>query len=283
MHPLSPEPDLAPNRPNSPMGRTKVCSACGDLGPRCTGQAALRPGGRPSTVPSWRIRYWPRGIMDQDAGPAAAPFADQAGYLISVAARAPSVHNTQPWRFRVTGSGVELYADPARRLQTDSAGREMLISCGAALYGLRLAIRSLGWDPVTELLPDPARARLLARAGPGSPAPVTARERRLLEAVPHRHTHRGEFTPDPLSPGLVAGLQHDALAEGAALVIVRPGLPLQRLSAITIAAARRLDLDPHARADIRRWTRALTVPARDGIPAHAFPGRPGTIPGQLRQ
>src|SRR5215468_1426738 len=71
--------------------------------------------------------------------------AGQAGYLIATAARAPSVHNTQPWRFRVGEYVIELYADPGRKLRVDRAGREMLISCGAALFGLRLAVRSLGY------------------------------------------------------------------------------------------------------------------------------------------
>src|SRR5271166_5957889 len=89
--------------------------------------------------------------------------AGQAGYLIATAARAPSVHNTQPWRFRVGTYAIELYADPHRKLRVDPIGRELLISCGAALFGLRLAIRSLGYLAVAELLPDPRRLRFLAR------------------------------------------------------------------------------------------------------------------------
>ena len=87
--------------------------------------------------------------------------AAQADYLIATAARAPSVHNTQPWRFRVGECAIELYADPKRKLHVDPIGREMLISCGAALFGLRLGIRSLGYLPVVELLPEPSRLRLL--------------------------------------------------------------------------------------------------------------------------
>src|SRR6516225_3631402 len=70
--------------------------------------------------------------------------AGHAGFLITAAARAPSVHNTQPWRFRVGPEAVELWTDPRRKLRADPSGREMLISCGAALFGLRLAVRSLG-------------------------------------------------------------------------------------------------------------------------------------------
>jgi len=187
--------------------------------------------------------------------------ADQAHYLIATAGRAPSVHNTQPWRFRVSETAVELYCDPQRRLQADPAGREMLISCGAALFGLRLAVRSLGYQPVVELLPDPARLRLLARVSLGAATPMTAAGREMFRALPHRHTHRGAFGPGPLPAGLVAGLQHDALAEGATLAIVAPGLAYGRLSDIASAV---------------------------GVPAHAFPAtsraarlRPrGRLPGR---
>jgi hypothetical protein len=201
-----------------------------------------------------------------------------AQFLITTAARAPSVHNTQPWRFRVVPSAVELSYDPRRKLRTDPLGREMIISCGAALFGLRLAVRALGYLPAVDLLPDQARPRLMARVGLGAAATVTGAERRMLQAVPHRHTHRGPFEPGPLPPGLLAGLQHDARAEGAELVLVEDDLSYRRLAHVTAEAARRLDLDPQARAEVRRWTRDADSQARDGVPAVAFaagtPARP---------
>ena len=127
--------------------------------------------------------------------------AGHAGFLVTTAARAPSVHNTQPWRFRTGPDAVEVWGDPRRKLRTDPLGREMLISCGAAVFGLRLAVRSLGYWPVTELLPDPARLRLLARVSIGAAAPATGLERQMLDAVPHRHTHRGPFGPARCPPG----------------------------------------------------------------------------------
>ena len=130
---------------------------------------------------------------------------EQAGYLIGMAARAPSLHNTQPWRFAVSGDAIELYADPSRQLLIDPDGREMLISCGAALYGLRLAVRSLGYLPRVELLPGAAEQRTLARVRPGAAAPMTADERKMLAAMPHRHTHRGPFEAGPCPPGCSRG------------------------------------------------------------------------------
>ena len=165
----------------------------------------------------------------------------------------------------------------------DPLGREMLISCGAAVFGLRLAVRSLGYLPLVELLPDPDRLRLLARVRLGPAVPITAREREMLEALPHRHTHRGPFEPGPLPAGLLAGLQHDALAEGATLAIVDRTLAYEQLAAIIGAAGRRQDLDPVARADVRRWSRSAGSPARDGVPAQAFPATAAREPGRLPQ
>jgi hypothetical protein len=221
--------------------------------------------------------------MTDNLAEAALDLTGHTRFLITTAARAPSVHNTQPWRFRVGSRAVELRCDPGRQLKTDAAGREMLISCGAALFGLRLAIRSLGVLPVTELLPDPAQPRLLARVGIGAAAPAEEWELRMLSAVPHRHTHRGPFAPGPLPAGLVVGLQHDAVAEGAALALVNGGLSYQRLAGFVTGAARRGDRDPVARAEIRRWTRGPASTARDGVPALAFTAGPGGRPGTLRQ
>jgi Nitroreductase family len=222
--------------------------------------------------------------MTEQASQRAVPIpADQVDYLIATAARAPSVHNTQPWRFRVGRNVIELYADPRRKLRVDPLGREMLISCGAALFGLRLAVRSLGYLPVVELLPDPARLRLLAQVRMGAAEPMTAKERQMLEAIPHRHTHRGPFAPGPLPAGLVAGLQHDALAEGATLALVDRAIAYQKLADIVGAAGPRQDLDPVAQAEVRHWSRGPADPAHDGVPAHAFPTRADRQPGRLPQ
>jgi Nitroreductase family len=212
--------------------------------------------------------------------------ADQVDYLIATAARAPSVHNTQPWRFYVSRYVIEMYADPRRKLRSDPVGREMIISCGAALFGLRLAVRSLGYLPEVELLPE--RPRLLARVRLGVEAPMTEEEGGMLQALPHRHTHRGPFGARPLPNGLLAGLQRDAFAEGATLMLVESALAYRRLADIVAAASCKLDLDPAASAEVRQWVRPENSSARDGVPARAFtarsfPGWSGGQRGRLRQ
>ena len=145
------------------------------------------------------------------------------------------MHNTQPWRFTVTGQAIELYADASRQLMEDLAGREMIISCGAALFGLRLAVRSLGYQPEADLFPEPSQRRLLARVQADRPVPMTPDERAMLQAVPHRHTHRGAFEPGPLPGGLLDQLRDDAEAEGATLAVIDEGPAYQRLTAILAA------------------------------------------------
>ena len=214
---------------------------------------------------------------------AARTMTEQAGYLIGSAVRAPSLHNTQPWRFTVSGDAIELYADTSRQLLVDPDGREMLISCGAALFGLRLAVRSLGHRPEVELLAGPAGRGPLARVSLGPAAPMTGAERKMLRAVPHRHTHRGPFAAEPLPAGLFAQLQDDARAEGATLTELEPGPARAELMALVAAATRRQDRDPQSRAETRRWSHADSSQARDGVPAHAFPTAPGRTAGRLPQ
>ena len=208
--------------------------------------------------------------------------ADQINYLLATAARAPSVHNSQPWRFGVDGSVIELHADRSRSLHAiDPTGREMLISCGGALFGLRLAVRGLGYLPLVQLLPSSSEYDLLARVWLGASIPMTAGEGRLLAAIAHRHTHRGPFSADPLPPGLLAGLQRDAAAEGATLVLLdRPG-PYQQLAGLVAAAERWQNENPVLRAEQRRWTRRPGSPARDGVPVRAYSAQSARRPGAL--
>jgi nitroreductase len=203
--------------------------------------------------------------------------------MLEIASRAPSVHNTQPWRFSVRTHTIELYADPARKVHQDGIGRQMLISCGAALFGLRLAVRELGRVPAVAVFPDPARPALLARVALGPEAPLTELERQMLAALPHRHTHRGSFEPGPLPAGLLASLQHDALAEHAVLALADGPGAYPRLAALVAAAARKQAANPVAREEVLRWSRAPGSASRDGVPAAAFGPAGAAGPGRLAQ
>lgn len=85
--------------------------------------------------------------------------------LVTGAVTAPSMHNAQPWAFRfVRGSGLlQLRRDPARAMPvTDLGHRAQHLSCGAALFNLRVAAAHAGWEPQVDPLPAPDEPELLA-------------------------------------------------------------------------------------------------------------------------
>ena len=132
---------------------------------------------------------------------------ETARFVIGAAVWAPSVHNTQPWRFAVRPGEISLYADPDRWLAVaDPAGREMLISCGAALFNARLALRYLGWVPETSVLPDPGRPMLVARISWTRQITPAAYECDLYQQVAARRTHRGGFEAGDLPAALLTAL-----------------------------------------------------------------------------
>ena len=196
-------------------------------------------------------------------------------YVVSRAVWAPSVHNTQPWRFTANGgSQISLYVDAARRLAVaDPDGREMMISCGAALFTIRLALRYLGYIPETRILPDPAQPDLVAQVSWHERAPADEFERRLSGHVLTRRTHRGAFDPEPLPPDTLAALRTAAAREGAALRIVADDWRRATLAAAVQTAEHQLRRDGERLRELTRWTPAPGSARCDGVPATSYPAR----------
>jgi nitroreductase len=196
--------------------------------------------------------------------------------LLRAATLAPSMHNTQPWRFRVSDASqaIELYADPSRMLPySDPGGRAVHIACGAALFNLRLAVAVAGREPVVRLLPDARQPQLLAvlrLAGPHRPDEA---ESELHAAIPVRHTNRQPFSNRPVPPGVLAELAEAAAVEGAALHF--PGdAETARLLDLVSDAEQDLLANPGYRAELARWVSGNR--GHDGIPDSALgPRDPG--------
>src|SRR6266516_3526053 len=116
------------------------------------------------------------------------PLADAgiARRIVEAAGAAPSIHNTQPWRFRVGGGDLlEVHGDPERMLWVaDAHGRALHLSCGAALFNVRLAIRAAGAKPLVWPLPDPqGEPTLMAAVQLSDGRPAMLEERELLENI----------------------------------------------------------------------------------------------------
>ncbi|QRP49417.1 nitroreductase family protein [Amycolatopsis sp. FDAARGOS 1241] len=197
--------------------------------------------------------------------PAGRLSADQVISVLRAATLAPSTHNTQPWLFTTGAEGIELYADADRVLPiADADRRELLISCGAALFNLRTAIHALGVHPDTTVFPRRDEPDLLAVVRPRTATPVDRRLAELAQAIPRRHTNRTPFGGEPVPPSTVGLLRHAAEAEQAWL----PQLDENQLTGLRelVHESHLLqERDPAFGAEWRRWTgRAPT--SRDGVP-----------------
>ena len=208
--------------------------------------------------------------------------AKDARWAVEQACLAPSVHNTQPWRFTWDGTSYELRADTSRGLTaSDPDGRELVMSCGAALFNLRLALRKVGYDARVEVLPVPGDPRFLARVTPMEGAPADPDERRAFAAMTRRHTHRGAFDDQPLAPEVTVAMQRAAELESAELVLVAD--PGQRRHVLTLgrAAERALVNDADVQAEISEWTPPPGSRRRDGVPPTAYAAEPVAQPDDL--
>src|SRR5690349_14667268 len=152
--------------------------------------------------------------MDRDM-----PDLDTVRAALAVATRAPSVHNTQPWLFEVGPHSVHLYADPSRQLPaTDPQGRDLLLSCGAALHHLRVGFAALGWRATVHRLPNPDAPEHLASIELAR-HDITVEDVRLAGAAVSRRTDRRRFSQVGVSFDLLHLLSGRAAGEG---IVFRP-------------------------------------------------------------
>lgn len=202
--------------------------------------------------------------------PADAPEREQLRHMVGYAVLAPSAHNSQPWRFHVSDAGIELHADRARGLPvSDPDGRELTISCGAALFFLRVAVRRFGHMDRVHLFPDPARPDLLALVSRGDEVRASREVLTLFRAIRERRTHRPAFDARELTPPDLAAVREAAEDEGGWL---RPiGGPLRSEVAALVEAADHLQYaDGAFRRELASWIRPTARGADDGIPAYAL-------------
>ena len=199
--------------------------------------------------------------------------------VVAAATRAPSVHNTQPWRFTATGDRLEVHRDRERALPVlDPSGRQQVISCGVAAEFAVVALRAAGVEADVELLPSEEDPDHLATVGTGAPREVAPEDAALAEAIGRRHTERAPFLPRAVPDEVLGRLQSDAGRLGVWVKTVT-GTDEEVATAFLVSRAEELERsDPDYLAELERWLR--TDPAAvDGIPVGAVPEEdPATRP-----
>lgn len=199
--------------------------------------------------------------MGAPGGPAM-PTGEVITQAVHLACRAPSIHNSQPWQWRVEGKSLHLHLDRDRLVDTDTSGRQALISCGAVLDHLKVAMAVAGWTSEVEYYPHTDDRTHLAAVRFTPSHEVTSRDRARADAVLRRRTDRLPFAAPP-TPGewdtwlrdAAAGLAHVDLLEEAAYP--------QLAEASQLTETLRL-YDSAYHAELQWWTAPFGI--TDGIP-----------------
>jgi hypothetical protein len=198
--------------------------------------------------------------------------------LLGAGARAPSLHNSQPWRFQVIDHEVWLFSDPTRRLpHIDPDGRQQIISCGACLLNLRLAMRHLGFEPHVELQP-PGDSNLLATVRREVDlGPAGGSDRRLYEQISERRTTRSRFGTEPIPPAIGQLLRYVVATEGASLHPIGSRTERGVLAHLLVRAIRGQLADPLRTRETLKWLHSKTD--TDGMRSSAWEGVAFPVPG----
>jgi nitroreductase len=207
------------------------------------------------------IQFTDGGIGVRVSGPSSA-----LARAALTALKAPSILNSQPWRWRIDGRVLELRADRSRQItDLDPDGRLLTLSCGVALHYVRQALAVESVRVRIEYLPDPANPDLLAsitHVGPTGPAdPATLR---VYRAIATRHSDRRPFDDAPVPNEALDRLQKAAERTGAHVQFASGG----QVAWLTLASERATQVEltePAIRAAIDRWMRESD--AQDGVPA----------------
>ncbi len=209
-----------------------------------------------------------------DDFPADGRFEQQVTFLLRFAILAPSTYNTQPWRFRVSCDGVEIFADYTRRMPVaDPGGRELLMSIGAAVMNLRVAAAHFGFGCDIAYNHSGASEAALANVRLTPAVAQHQVDRALAPLFPfimRRHTNRHAFL---LSRIPVSVLERaSALADGteARAMTSTDGERNARIADLVARGDRTLMADAAYRRNISAWVHAHAASHADGLPAQAF-------------
>jgi hypothetical protein len=197
--------------------------------------------------------------------------AERLRFCLNYAILAPSIHNTQPWLFRQFDDWVEVYADRSRALPvTDPDGRQLVISCGAAMLNLIAAVRHFRYETTIQYLPEPGDPDLLARVRVGRARFPDYQDESLFRAIRRRRTTRLPFQPRRVPRALQRRLIWLASEHNCWLHFVESPHDRERVAEL-VAQGDRLQLaNPAFRAELAEWIRPIGDEHRDGISADAF-------------
>jgi nitroreductase len=198
--------------------------------------------------------------------------------VVASAGRAPSIHNTQPWQWRLHDGVLDVRADRTRQLRVaDRDGHSLLVSCGAAAQLTELALSAQGWAVEPSLLPDPGDPDLLVRLRPVRRTDVDAGAKSRLAAALGRRSERRAFGPDAVSADIVERLRRAVTAPGLYVHFAVSANETLGLAVAISQADRWQRRDSDYMAEMAAWVRADDA-SPDGVPYSVIPQVPAAEP-----
>jgi nitroreductase len=198
--------------------------------------------------------------------------------VLSLATRAPSIHNSQPWRWRIGNESLQLHADEDLQLHNaDPDSRDLLLSCGASLHHAVVGFAALGWQAKVHRLPNPLQPAHLASIEVSRHS-ATDLDVTLAAAIPRRRTDRRHYSPWPVPAADIALMGARAARAG---VMLRQVESLPKLQSIVAEAVWRHVNDPDYLTELTRWSgrygSVSGVPARNTPPSDPTAPLPGRV------
>lgn len=198
--------------------------------------------------------------------PATGTLLDKARFAVRYAILAPSSHNTQPWRFISGDRELLICADRTRSLPNiDPFDRELIISCGAALFNLRVALAHFLIPVEITIFPFSAEPDVVARITFPDSGPALKELADLFSAITKRATNRGPYIVEDIPNPVTERLKSAAEAEGLDVAFARTSAERERLAKLIAAADRRQFDDPRFRRELASWIHSSR--RDDGMPA----------------
>ena len=196
---------------------------------------------------------------------------EQLGAIVELACRAPSLHNSQPWRWVFANGTLDLFADHARvGRHTDSTGREVILSCGAVFDHLQVAAAAAGWQVTVERYPDRHNHDHVASAGFQRLESVDDHARALADAISARRTDRLAFTTPESWADIESQLRNILRGTGTDLDVLDDDARSVLAEASRASEEQRMN-DPSYRYELLWWTGHSNIDT--GVPRDAIPSR----------
>ena len=209
--------------------------------------------------------------VNENDFPSGGTLQEKMKFFVKYAILSPSGHNTQPWLFKLNEDSIEVIADRTRALPViDPDDIELIISVGAALENLLVAMRYFGYEPKVDYFPDEGDNDLLARVRYNEKYQPTDNDKKLFKAIPNRRTNRTQFAEQGIAEQILQEFESSVYAEKVNLFVIRDKSKREDVLKLIEKGDKVQCDDKSFCRELAQWVHPNRKNSKDGIPGYAF-------------